>query len=196
MSTTQSVKRPDVRAPVIEPPRPSKPSSAWYVLGVLVAIGGLVVGLVWGFTTYAGYRDEIRTFQRMPAPGTAELVLDGGPQTIYLEATGDAGAAGDVTVTAVDGTAVPTSDYFGDVQYDAPDGSVGRAFATIAVPAAGTYQVAVHGLSGTIAIGPAVTSSMIASAMGAMFLALGSLTVGVGIVIVTAIRRSKATTRH
>jgi hypothetical protein len=193
MSTTQSVKRPDVRAPVIRPPRPSKPSSAWYVLGVLVAIGGLVVGLVWGFTTYVGYRDEIRTFQRMPAPGTAELVLDRGPQTIYLEGTGDAGAARDVTVTAVDGTAVPTSDYFGDVRYD---GSVGRAFATIAVPAARTYQVAVHGLSGTIAIGPAVTSPMIASAMGAMFLELGSLTVGVGIVIVTAIRRSRGTTHH
>ena len=182
MSTTQDLKRPDVRAPIAQRPRRSKPSSAWYVLGALIAAGGLVIGLVWGFTTYAGYRDDIQAFDRMQAPGTAEMVLDGGAQTIYVEGTSEA-AAGDVTVTAPDGTAVLTSNYFGDVRYDAPDGSVGTAFATMTVPSTGTYQVAVQGVSGTIAIGPAVTSSMIVSAMGAMFLAFGSLAVGVVIIV-------------
>ena len=193
MSTTQDLKRPDVRASIAQRPRQSKPSSAWYVLGALIAAGGLVIGLVWGFMTYTGYRDDIQAFDRIQAPGTEQLVLDEGAQTIYVEGTSEA-AAGDVTVTAPDGTAVPTSDYFGDVRYDAPDGSVGKAFATISVPAAGAYQVGVQGVSGTIAIGPGVTGSMIASVLGAMFLAFGSLAVGVVIIVVVALRRSKAKT--
>jgi hypothetical protein len=191
MSTTQSVRRPDVGSSAAPQRRTRRPSSAWYAVGASVAAIGVSIALVWGFMAYTAYRDSIQGFERMLAPGTAELVLGSGAQTIYVEGSGEA-TAGNVSITTADGTAVPTSDYLGDLRYDAPDGSVGRAIATVSVPATGTYQVSASGLTGTVAIGPSVSSSMIASAVGSVFLAFGSIAAGAVIVIVTAVRRSRA----
>ena len=191
MSTKEGV-RPDVQE--FGPPnprRPVKPSSAWYVIAALVGAVGLAISLAWGLTTYFDYRDEIQGFVRMDAPGTSALVLDAGAQTVYVEGSGVTAAA-DVTITAPDSTVVPTTDYSGDLRYDAPDGSVGTAVATVTIPTSGTYDVAVQGLTGTLAIGPSVTSSMIAAAIGAAFLALGSIAAMIAIIVVTAIKRSKA----
>jgi hypothetical protein len=191
MTTTQNVRRPDVRSSAEPQLRTRRPSSAWYVVGASVAAVGVAIALVWGFIAYTTYRDSIQGFERMLAPGTAELVLDGGAQTIYVEGSSEA-TAGNVSITTTDGTAVPTSDYLGDLRYDAPDGSVGRAIATVSVPATGAYQVAASGLTGTVAIGPSVSSSMIAGAVGSVFLAFGSIAAGAVIVIVTAVKRSRA----
>jgi hypothetical protein len=159
----------------------------------LIAAAGLVIGLVWGFTTYFDYRDEIRGFARTQAPGASVLVLDGGPQTIYFEgALAMTPMAENVHVTSLNGMSVPTRAYVGDVRYDAPNGSVGKAIATIVVPTSGTYRVVVDGPAGTIAFGNPVTSSIIVGVIGAMFLTFGSLIAGIAVVVVVAVRRSNA----
>jgi hypothetical protein len=193
MNTTQQIPRPDVTARVRQSPKAAKPSSAWYAVGAVIAVAGLVIGLVWGLTTYFEYRDEIRGFARMQAPGAAALVLDGGPQTIYFEG-GPAmtPTAADVGVTSSNGSSVPTSAYVGDVRYDAPNGSVGKAIATIMVPTSRTYRVVVDGPAGTVAFGDAVTSSIIVGVIGAMFLTFGSLIAGIALVVVVAVMRSNA----
>jgi hypothetical protein len=100
--------------------------------------------------------------------------------------------AENVHVTSLNGMSVPTRAYVGDVRYDAPNGSVGKAIATIVVPTSGTYRVVVDGPAGTIAFGNPVTSSIIVGVIGAMFLTFGSLIAGIAVVVVVAVRRSNA----
>jgi hypothetical protein len=196
MSTMQQVPRPDVRTSARRTPKKMQPSRGWYALGAAIAVAGLIVGLVWGFTTYSDYRDEIQGFARMQAPGTTALVLDAGPQTIYFEgSSATTPIAANLDVTSAEGSNIPTSPYVGDVRYDAPDGSVGKAIASIVVPAPGTYRVVVDGTPGTLAIGPAVTSSIIVGVIGALFLTFGSLATGIAVVVVVAVARSNARRR-
>jgi hypothetical protein len=193
MSATQQVPRPDLTVDLGGGRTPRKPSRAWYAVAAAIAVIGLVVGLAWGLTTYFDYRDEIQGFARMRAPGASELALDGGPQTIYFEgSSASTPTATDVHVTSASGSLVPTEAYVGDVRYDAPDGSVGKAIATIVVPAPGTYRVVVDGPAGSVAFGRAVTSSMIVSVMGSIFLVFASLIAGIVIVVAVAIMRSSA----
>jgi hypothetical protein len=195
MSTMQQVPRPDVTT-IRQMPETNKPSSGWYAFGVAIAVAGLVVGLVWGLTTYAHYRDQIQGFARMQAPGAAALVLEAGPQTIYFEGgSSTAPTAANVDVTSANGSSVLTSPYIGDVRYDAPDGSVGKAIASIVIPAPGTYRVVVDGPPGTLAFGPGVTTSIILGVIGAIFLTFGSLATGIAVIVVVAVARSHARRR-
>jgi hypothetical protein len=196
MSTMQQVPQPDTTTRVQQTSKGIKPSSGWYALGVSIAVVGLVVGLLWGFTTYFNYRDQIQGFERMQAPGGAALVLDAGPQTIYFEGgSTTTPTAANVHVTSADGSNVPTSSYVGDVRYDAPDGSVGKAIASIVLPVSGTYRVVVDGPPGTLAFGPGVTTSIIVGVIGAIFLTFGSLAIGIAVVVIVGVMRSNARRR-
>jgi hypothetical protein len=194
MQTVDEVQRSNGVAAMPQAPA-IRPSTRWYWAGALVAILSLVVGAIWAIAAYSSYKDDIAAFARIPTPGQGSFVVDApGERTLYVETTASEPTANatDIRVTAPDGSTVGVQPYGIDLQYDAPDGSVGHAVGTIEVVTPGTYQVSTQIAGGTLAVGDGISGSIIAAVVASIVLVFAGFVAGVVIVIVTAVRRSSA----
>jgi hypothetical protein len=178
------------------PPRPAvrpRPNRMGYVVGALIAVAGLIGGLVWGFSAYDAYRDDIVAFPRVSVPGTESVRLAAGDYVVYYEAGGLRPSEVAVTVADAAGETIALTTYDADVRYDAPDGTVGRAFAQFSVASAGTHSVTVEAeqQAAQVAIGTRITSSMIVAVFGALSLVIITAVIGLVIIVTTAARRRR-----
>jgi hypothetical protein len=181
--------------PIAQPLSPKRtPSAWWYLAAVVIAVGGLIVGAAWGFSAYRSYQDRIEGFSRIGVPGQAPFtVTASGERVIYFEGPSSTSPApSDIRVTGPDGSAVAVQSYAADLRYDAPDGSVGRAVATFAAPMAGAYNLIASGPVGVLAIGEGIPASTVASILGALTLIGAAILVGLMLLLVTRVRRSKS----
>jgi hypothetical protein len=154
---------------------------------------GLVSGVVWGFSAYGAYLDDVAAFPRVSVPGTEVVRLAAGDHVLYYEGLGPLPSELEVTIADAAGATVRTARGAGDLRYDAPDGTVGRAFSEFTVTSGGVYIVTVEAQPETahVAIGEGLPGSTIASVVGALAVILASGAVGLLSIVVTAIRRAR-----
>jgi len=163
--------------------------------GVL-AVAGVVGGIVLIVVGIRSYVDRIEGFERFPVPGSEQVDLDDGGHSIYFERPGldgeDVLPRLTVAVTPVAGGAsLPLEDYDSDVSYEV-SGHDGRGVFTFRVDDPGPYLVRADGSGGEVAVGRGIGSRWVSSVIaGALVLALGPL-LGLVLALVTFLRRSRA----
>ena len=172
-----------------------RPSTAGYRLAVVIAVAGFAAGAGWGITAYLGIQRQIDDFGRVGVPGQIVVsIQETGGRVLYYEGSEPISLT-DLApqVSAPDGTAVAVEEYGLDLRYDTPDGGVGRAIGMFAADSPGRYEVRIDGIAppgAEVAIGETIAHSKLGSVVGAVLLILGTLSVGVVLTIVTAVRRS------
>jgi hypothetical protein len=122
-------------------------------------------------------------------PGTDTVQIDStGDYVIYTE---DPYFFGSVQIIDPDGGPVPTSPYRSDLNYDF-DGRSGRAAATFDADATGDYTVTTDT---DVAIGPSIAGDLIRTILVPFLIGGVSFLVGLIVIIVTAVRRSRSKKR-
>jgi hypothetical protein len=189
------------RSPGVVPHRPDqphRPSRAGYAVGALITVAGLVAGIVWGVSSYTAYLDRIEQFPRIDVPGSGSVQLAAGEYVLYYEGRG--GPPVDLSIAVSrDGVEVETGVYVGDLRYDAPDGLVGQATRTFRARSAGHYTIDVNGAVGrraALAVGEGLPTATIATVLAALLVIALSLGGGLVVLIVTGVRRARATSRE
>ena len=174
-----------------------RPSTAGYWVGALVAVLATVGALVWGAFTFLGWQSQIEDFSRLTPPGTVLVsVTDTGTHYVYLEhdRSMPVPTAPAATVTGPSGSSVPVTAYVGEMRYDVPGvaGQIGDAVLTFPADDPGTYRVTVAQTEAgtTVAVGDDLLWNWAPEVVGIVVLFLGGLLAGLGIVLVTAVRRS------
>jgi len=194
----------DQHAPV--PPGVRRgPSTAWYWIAGAVTLVGLIAAVVLAAVGVVRVLDRPDGFSRAPIPGSLTLSVTEPDSTMMLYYEGDALLSWDdltLEVTGPTGDPVPARAYELDLEYDAGEGGLGRAFATFHAATTGDYRVSVVASAtapaGTqtkgfvLAVGESLAKSVIRSVIGGLVVALVAVIAGPVIAIITYARRSAA----
>ncbi|MDP9331649.1 MAG: hypothetical protein M3P11_13575 [Actinomycetota bacterium] len=175
------------------------PSTAGYWLGALFGvIGFALVGALVALTV-VHMNDHINAFPRTSIPGTTTVNLDGFTgRTIYVEGVAPVPlAALDLRVSDPNGSEVTVRPYDLNMRYDVPGsiGAVGYAVGTFRTTISGSYRIQAAGTGPpgtTLAIGDSFATSIVGYAVGAFAVLLLAIGGALTLVIVTAVRRSRA----
>ena len=194
-----AVTPPPVRPPLAVRPaviRPPKPSTARYWAAGLIAVVGLVAGIVWAVFAVIGYQDHIDGFARTAVPGQASVaVSDPGGKTLYYEGTGEPTLADlRVSVTGPHGDRVAVHRYSGTLRYDSPVGTRARAVGTFRATATGVYVVTSASnrtLGGELAIGDSFVLRTVVQAVLIVGLVLVSFGTALALALVTFLQRRR-----
>jgi hypothetical protein len=185
--------RPDVRL------RKPMPSTAGFWIGAFFGVLGLVFVVALVAIAVVRMNDHIEAFPRTPIPGAVTVSLDGSTgRTIYVEGLAPLPlAALDLRITSPNGSEILVRPYDLVMRYDLPGspGIVGYAVGTFRTTSAGSYRIEAAGTAPpgtTLAVGDSFSTSIVGYALGASVVLL--LTVGgaTTLVIITAMRRSRA----
>lgn len=182
---------------------PLRPSSVWYWVAGAIALAGIVGGIVLAIVTVVDTIDEVDAWPRIDVPGTADVSLDRGDHTLFLEYPGAyegyRAIAPDVEVTSPSGVEIPVVRRpYGGTTYSW-SGHQGESFASFFVPEDGTYQIEVVSDSEPlqeVAIGQDITGQVVLRVLGGMGIAGLSVIAAGTIVVVTAMRRGKEKRRR
>jgi len=140
-------------------PASRRPSTLRYWLAAVIAVVGVGAGLTVGLTAYRDSQRQIDTFDGVSIPGTLSVQLDEpGGRVVYYEGV-ESVRFDDVTIAITDpaGTPVELARYRGEMIYDAPDSTQGRALATFDGAEPGAYTVVVSGVdTGRLVVGDSV----------------------------------------
>lgn len=204
------------QAAPVSPPAPSTPSKPKGKVGIWIGILLIIVGIVLGIAlVVAGARSLLSGFddlQRVPINGGGVVRIDDvGTQTIYAERPTTQGGSGfstntystfapDVAVRVIgpDGTDVPVNRGGSSEEYHY-DGREGVKIGSFYASSSGTYRIVSRGQDGlgqgswnSIAVGTGLEWSGIGAILGGVF--GGGLVVLIGIIvlIISAIRRSRS----
>jgi hypothetical protein len=178
---------------------PLRPSTAWYWVGVLLMVGGIVGGIVFGVTRVSDAFGKVDDFPRVAVPGRADIDLDAGGYTIFHEYPGASDAYGfsftpTVAITGPDGSLVDLDSYAGSESYNL-SGHEGRAVWTFDAPVDGSYRVEVRGEPEPfeeIAIGTSYVGQMLLGIFGGIALAGLGVLIGGVLMIVIGVKRGRA----
>jgi hypothetical protein len=178
-----------------------RPSAIWYAIGALIIIVGMVGAVLGAVRVVSGLDAK---FMRFAMPGSADLhIMQPGPYVLYYEhrsvVDGEIFQTPEVTdikctVTSRAGESVPLNPTVFTTSY-ALGGREGTALAEFTVPTSGTYTItcAYPGGKGNriaLAIAPSVGGETLASLFKWAALALGSLGLGLAVLIFTLVRRA------
>ncbi len=168
-----------------------------YWLAAVIAVVGAGAGLTIGLTAYWDGPRQIDTFDGVTIPGTRTVQLDEpGGRVVYYE--GDKTQFGDVTIAITDpaGTPMAVDRYEGEMIYDAPDSTQGRALATFDGAEPGAYTVVVSGVdTGRLTIGDSVARRALPEVLAGLAIAGLSVVAAFVVWLTTFIKRSAPTIR-
>jgi hypothetical protein len=126
-------------SPAPQPVRPAgtphRPSSLGYWIGGALIAVACIGAAVWAVLAFAGYTNQVNSFQRMTVPGTASVhVTQATTRVLYYESTGAAPSLGQlgIHVTGPAGNPVTVTPYPGNLRYDVPPLNPTRAGKAIA----------------------------------------------------------------
>jgi ABC-type antimicrobial peptide transport system permease subunit len=186
--------QPTIATSTSPPPARNRPSRSGYGLGGVIAAVGLVAGLVFGITSYQDSQQQIDTFARMSVPGTATVQVDGsGRRVAYYEGNESVGID-NLTISVSDptGATVEVKRFEGELIYETPDLTKGRAVATFDAGRAGAYEVEVSGLdTGQLTVGESFSRLALPGVLAGLAIAGLSVVAGFVLWLVTFIRRSQ-----
>lgn len=175
------------------------PRRLWYWVGAVVGIVGVVAAVALIASAVVGFARQIDDFQRVPVGEEGRVTLATAGYTVYYEGphaddTSYGVRAIDVEIAPVGGRPLPLSDYDSDVTYASGDHE-GRALYSFEVDEPGSYVVRSTSRSadaGELAIGRGLGRRLVGPIVGGVFLGLWGTGGGIGIVLLTALRRRDA----
>jgi hypothetical protein len=176
--------------------RPDRLSTSGYWLAAVIAVLGLVAGVLWGTAEAFSTIKSTDAFTRGSIPGTfAVQVTDTGRKVVYYE--GDSAPSLqrlDLFVTGPDGLQVGLTEYWFTLQYDVPGrpGVTATAMARFRADKPGTYLLtsAFEPTSpAQLAVGDDLGQTFVLSLAGPVILGFGALNVALIIAVITFIRR-------
>jgi hypothetical protein len=179
-----------------------QPSSAGYWIGGGILVVGCGIAIVWFVVVIVGVVNAPDDFERVAVPGTDVLTLDDGDWTIYYESPYMLGwdySPPDVTVTGPSGRDVSVGYPESDFTYDV-NGRSGQSLYEFNASTPGAYTIVTEtvGEPGSrsgdqIAIGrPVFGGAQVGGILGSLALGAASFIVGLVVLIVTIVRRSRA----
>ena len=169
-----------------------RPSMRWILAGIAVIVAAIAAAGVTAVTGNRALDRDIAAFQRVPVPGAGDVRLAAGDYTIYVEYGGLAALGAPEPVRArigdPDGRDVPTRTYESGVSYRL-DGGEGSAEYTFRADRDGRYHLVAEGGPGlTLAVGPGVGSSVVATVLIPLGIAAGGGVFGLAVVLFGALR--------
>ena len=180
---------------------PHRPSARGYWIGGALVAAAVIGAAIWAVLTYVGYTNQVDSFQRMTAPGTATVHLtQPATRVLYYEGPGPVPSLGQVgiRVTGPAGAAVKVIPYTTELIYHAPlvnPTRTGTAIASFDATTPGNYRINASptaGVGGTIAIGGDILWDAAPHVAGTIAVFLVGVGAGLTLIIVTAVRRSSA----
>jgi hypothetical protein len=170
---------------------------AGYVIGGALIVAAVAGGILWFVGSLMRLGDEVDSFERVSVPGEATVQLEARKYVVYYE-----GSNVDEfvprfrlqIVNARTGEPLVTERYGGSLTYSL-SGHEGSAQGTVTPAQAGSYAVRTDGdsaIGANVAFGRSIAWPILWSILGAF--AIGGLlfAAGLALIIVTAIRRSRA----
>lgn len=176
---------------------PIRPRAVWYWVGVLLILAGVGGAVAWFVLGFVSLDDTVDDFGRVAYPRGGSVSLDEpGEYVIYAEASGVAPVRpSGITVTGPDGDPVTTDVYSGSITYDF-GGRSGIAVSTFSADQSGEYVVEASSTLPTaadaLAVGPSIAGDLLAAILGGFAIGAIGVLVGVVVLIVTGVRRSRA----
>jgi hypothetical protein len=180
---------------------PHRPSSLGYWIGGALIAAACIGAAIWALLTYFGYLNQVDSFQRMTAPGTATVhVTQATTRVLYYESPGPAPSLAQlgIHVTGPSGNAVEVIPYTTELIYHAPlmnPTRTGTAIASFDATTPGNYRINADpttGAGATIAIGNDILWDAAPHVIGTIAVFLVGMGAGLTLIIVTAVRRSPA----
>jgi hypothetical protein len=183
------------------PPRVSagvvRPSAWWFGVAGLLALGGLVAGVVIIVRGVVGFQDRVEDFDRGDVPVTLEVTIaDTGGYSIYHEYEGAdeefLAPEPDVSVIDPSGDDVPLERYDGTVTY-AVGRHEGEGIWTFDADEPGVYEVTATGDTGTgIAVGRGLGAGLVGAIVGGIAVGFVGVVAAVVLAIVVGVRRGRS----
>jgi hypothetical protein len=175
-----------------------RPSTGWYWAAGVLAIIGVIAGIVLGISSFLSYQDELRGMDRARGDQVRVRLQDGHDAVVFLEGLGVADNRGlppQMTVRGPGGDEVVVRRYEAELLYDVPgrQGHTGRAIATFEVAVDGVYTVTADVPDGTtLAVGAGLNIATLAQFITALALpGLAVLLAAAMAVVVAVMRRSQ-----
>jgi len=181
-------------ATVTSPPPQShdRSSRSWFWPGLGITAIGLIVGLAIGITSFQDSQEQVDAFARSSVPGTVTAYVDEpGRQVVYYEGNLSVGLE-DLVVDITDaaGADVAVAPYGSELIYETTGASLGRAIATFDADRAGAYEVEVSGMdTGQVTVGESFARLALPGIFAGLAIAGLSLTAGLALWLVSALRR-------
>jgi hypothetical protein len=172
-------------------------SRAGYWIGGVLVAAGVAAAVLWFFGSLTSLSDDVDGFERAPLPGEATVQLEARKYVLYYEGSGAEEAVPAFTVEVLDartGMPLALEDYGSSLTYSF-SGHEGSAQATVTPAQAGAYRVRTtggRGVSGeAVALGRSLAWPIVRGILGTFAIAAVGIAVGVILIAVTAIRRSR-----
>jgi hypothetical protein len=173
-------------------------SRAGYWIGGALLVAGVLGALLWFVTSLMSLGDEVDNFQRVPVPGKTTMKLEAHKYVVYYEGLTADEVVPPVEIAITDaktGTPLAITPYGGSLTYSVSNHE-GSALGTVTPAHAGVYAVRtdsnVRASGANMALGRSLTWPILRGILGTFV--IGGLLAGSGVVllIVTAVRRSRA----
>ncbi|HET6953572.1 MAG TPA: hypothetical protein VFI47_24560, partial [Acidimicrobiales bacterium] len=175
--------------------RTVRPSAWWFLAAGLVAVAGIVVGIVGAVRTFGDWLDRVDGLERTSVPGSMTVEIDEpGGYSIYVESerrTADPELLDNPVVDVLDpsGDFVPLDPYGSSVTYTTPSHR-GRGAFTFQAEEPGTYEVTASGSSGTVvAVGRGIGDLLVSGLGRSVAVGLLGPLVGGATALVVGVRR-------
>jgi hypothetical protein len=172
-----------------------QPSTGWYWVAGIVALAGVIAGIVLGLTTFLSYQDDLREMAR-DAGGEVRVTLTTDQDAVvFLEGPGVADNKDlrpTVAVTGPEGDDLTVESYDAELLYDVPgrQGETGRAIATFDVTASGVHTVSADTPDDTtIAVGAGLNFATLTQFVAALALPALAVLLAIGMAVSVAIMR-------
>jgi hypothetical protein len=173
-------------------------SRAGYWIGGVLVAAGVVGAVLWFVGSLMSLSDDVDGFERAPLPGEATVQLEARKYVLYYEGSRADEAVPAFTVAIADartGAPLQLEDYGSSLTYSF-SGHEGSAQATVTPARAGAYRVRTtggRGVSGEgVALGHSLAWPILRGILGTFAIAALGIACGVILIVVTAIRRSRA----
>lgn len=172
-----------------------QPSTGWYWAAGIIAVIGVIAGIVLGISSFLSYQDDLRGMARAAGSEMRVSLQTDHDAVVFLEGPGVADNTNlrpAVAVTGPEGDAVAVQPYGAELLYDVPGrpGTTGRAIATFDVNLNGVYTVTADPPEGTtIAVGAGLNWATLTRFIAALALPGLAVLLAIGMAVVVAIMR-------
>jgi hypothetical protein len=172
-------------------------SRAGYVIGGALMVAAVVGAIAWFVFSLVRVGEEVERFVRVPVPGQETVRLEARKYVVYYEGPNAEVEAPRFAVGIADArTGVPLTiaPYGGSLTY-AFEGNEGAAAWTVTPPRPGRYAVRTRGpagIDGSVAFGRSIAWPIARTIVGTFAIGGLLLAAGVGLIVLTAVRRSRA----
>jgi hypothetical protein len=172
-----------------------QPSTRWYWVAGVLAVVGVIAGILLAVGTFQAYQDDLEGLARSAGGEVRVSLQSDHDAVVFLEGPGVADNEDlrpKVVVTGPEGDPVAVQEYGAELLYDVPGrpGSTGRAIATFDVTVNGAYSVAVDAPAGTtIAVGGGLNVTTLARFVAALVVPALAVLLAIGMAVVAAIMR-------